>query len=229
MQNDFNKQLRRAEKHLGKSCERMGAWIKAHGKCTLEPYWNREPMESLVRAVAHQQLHGKAAESILRRLTERFPGREFPDAGQLKRLRVATYRTCGFSEAKAEAIRGIAGAMLEGKLPTRVAASSMSDDDLIDLLVELRGIGRWTVEMMLIFTLGRLDVMPVDDFGVKSGLMQMYSLPSMPKKAEFAQWTDAWRPYRSIGAWYLWRFADSQKQKSRVSYSEPKRGQVSCP
>lgn len=190
----------------------MADWIEEQGKCTLEPYWSREPMESLVRAVAHQQLHGKAAESILRRLIERYPGQDFPDAGQLKRQRVTTYRSCGFSEAKAVAIRGIAASMLDGTLPTRSAASTMSDYELIESLSQLRGIGKWTVEMMLIFTLGRLDVMPMDDFGVKSGLMHLYSLPAMPRKTEFAQLTDAWQPYRSIGAWYLWRLADSKKK-----------------
>ena len=123
-------------------------------------------------------------------------------------MRLDSYRKCGFSAAKANAIIGIAKAAANGSIPTRSQAESLTNDELIDSLTQLRGIGQWTVEMVLIFTLGRLDVMPVNDFGVRSGLMRMYTLAAMPKSVEFAAITDAWSPYRSVGAWYLWRFAD---------------------
>ena len=207
----YQRKLRLAETHLQTACPTLEAWIEIHGKCELKPDWERETYEALVRAVAHQQLHGKAAESILSRLTGRFPEQPFPTPKQLSRLRMESYRTCGFSEAKALAIIGIAKAQERGKIPSRADSVTMTDNVLISSLMQLRGIGRWTVEMFLIFTLGRLDVMPVDDFGVRSALMQLYGLPEMPKKSEFATYTNAWSPYRSIGAWYLWRYADSQK------------------
>lgn len=169
-------------------------------------------MESLIRAVAHQQLHGKAAEAILGRLLALYPEQSFPTSQQLARMKIPKYRSLGFSESKAIAIIGIAKAASKGDLPDRKTAESMSDDELINALTELRGIGRWSVEMMLIFTLGRLDIMPVDDFGVKAGLMHLYELEEMPKKKVFGEWTDSWAPYRSIGAWYLWRLADDRKK-----------------
>jgi len=181
------------------------------GRCELQPAWDREPFESLIRAVAHQQLHGKAAESILGRMIAKFPDQPFPTPIQLSRMRLASFRKCGFSLTKAEAIRGIARESDHGIVPTRKVANEMSDEALIETLTELRGIGKWSVEMLLIFTMGRLDIMPVDDYGVRSGLMHLYSLSEVPKKAEFSKWTDSWSPYRTVGAWYLWRLADARK------------------
>ena len=209
---NFNQEIVLAEKHLMSACPILRTWIVEQGRCQLEPVWTREPIESLVRAVAHQQLHGKAAESILRRLIERFPNPSFPSAIQLSRMRVTTYRKCGFSLAKTETIRGIARASIDDTIPDRARAGAMSDEVLIETLTQLKGIGKWTVEMFLIFTLGRLDVMPIDDFGVRAGLMHLYGLDGMPKKSEFATRTDSWKPYRSVGAWYLWRMADARKQ-----------------
>jgi DNA-3-methyladenine glycosylase II len=207
----YQRKLRLAETHLRAVCPTLATWIETHGKCELKPDWERETYEALVRAVAHQQLHGKAAESILTRLIERFPDQLFPTPKQLSRMRMESYRTCGFSEAKALAIIGIAKAQERGKIPSRAESALLTDEMLISTLMQLRGIGRWTVEMFLIFTLGRLDVMPVDDFGVRSALMQLFDLSDMPKKSEFATFTNTWSPYRSVGAWYLWRYADSQK------------------
>lgn len=207
----FNRKLRKAEKHLSAACPQLGAWISEQGRCQWEPVWVREPFESLVRAVAHQQLHGKAAESILRRLVERFPDQGFPTALQLSRMRVPSYRKCGFSLAKTEAIRGIARGTMDGRVPNRALADKMTEQALVESLTELKGIGKWTVEMFLIFTLGRMDIMPIDDFGIRAGLMHLIGLERLPKKADFVIWTDSWQPYRSVGAWYLWRMADARK------------------
>ncbi len=133
----------------------------------------------------HQQLHAKAAEAILGRLLDLFPRQPFPSAKQLRKLDVAQYRVLGFSASKAETILGIAQATIDGHVPDRSSAESMSDDELIESLIALRGIGRWTVEMILIFSLGRFDVMPCDDFGVRAGLMHLFELDEMPKKREF--------------------------------------------
>lgn len=212
MQKKFEKNLRIAERHLKDRCPTLAAWIMQAGPCELQPAWEREPFESLVRAVAHQQLHGKAAESILGRMVTRFPNQLFPTPIQLSRMRVPSFRKCGFSLSKTEAIRGIARGTTGGLVPARSVADRMSDAQLIESLTQLRGIGRWSVEMLLIFTMGRLDIMPVDDYGVRAGLKHLYGLSEMPKKAEFAERTDSWKPYRSVGAWYLWRLADARKQ-----------------
>ena len=207
----FKRKLRTGVKHLQKQSDELGAWIAESGPCGLEIKWESDLYESLVRAIAHQQLHGRAAACILGRLCEGFKCDGFPSPKQLKRAPADKLRGMGFSAAKTLAIQGIAAATVAGQIPTRAEAATLSDDELVARLLPLRGVGRWTVEMLLIFTLGRLDVMPVDDFGVKSGLMQLFDLEKMPGKAHFAELTDHWRPYRSVGAWYLWRKADAGK------------------
>jgi len=204
---------RRAEKHLSSIDRRMNKVITAHGKCALIPYWERSPYESLVRAVAYQQLHGRAAAAILGRLVERFAPHPFPSAEDLATAEPQELRSLGFSLAKVSTIQGIARGALDGVVPTREEATKLSDQELIERLTELRGIGQWTVEMLLIFTLGRLDIMPVDDYGIKAGLQALHKLDAFPKKQDFARLTAKWQPYRSIGAWYLWRVADGLKNK----------------
>lgn len=209
----FNRKVRAGVKHLRKHSPELDLWIGQSGPCSLEIQWERELFEALVRAIAHQQLHGRAAETILGRLVAGFRCDGFPNAKQLKRASHEKLRGMGFSSAKVLAIQGIAAAATSGEIPTRVKAEKLTDEALIAQLLPLRGVGRWTVEMLLIFTLGRLDVMPVDDFGVKSGLQQLFGLEAMPKRDSFAELTDHWKPYRSLGAWYLWRKADAGKAK----------------
>jgi DNA-3-methyladenine glycosylase II len=199
--------------------------IATHGKCALVPYWERSPYESLVRAVAYQQLHGRAAAAILGRLMAKFTPHPFPSAEDLAAADPQGLRTLGFSAAKVTTIQGIARGSLDGIVPTRKEATELSDQELIERLTQLRGIGQWTVEMLLIFTLGRLDVMPVDDYGVKAGLQALHELESFPKKQDFARLTEKWQPYRSIGAWYLWRVADGLKviKTKEATNGRPKR------
>lgn len=209
----FNRKVRAGVKHLRKRSPELDSWIGESGPCGLEIQWERELFEALVRAIAHQQLHGRAAQTILGRMVAGFRCENFPSAQQLKRASHEKLRGMGFSSSKAVAIQGIAAAAVAGEIPSRADTANMSNDELVERLLPLRGVGRWTVEMLLIFTLGRLDVMPVDDFGVKSGLQQLFGLETMPKKDHFAELTDHWKPYRSLGAWYLWRKADAAKLK----------------
>lgn len=209
----FRARLTRSTNRLAAACPVLGGWIAEYGRCDLQVRWDISLYQALVQAIAHQQLHGAAAATMLRRLQEGFPGDGFPEPQLVARASLETLRGMGFSNAKAIAIHGVASAAVAGEIPTREVAESWSDDELIAHLTKLRGIGRWTVEMLLIFTLGRLDVMPVDDFGVRSGLLHLLALPELPRKAEFALHTDHWAPYRSIGAWYLWRRADAAKLK----------------
>jgi DNA-3-methyladenine glycosylase II len=213
-QSQFVKQLKKGCKHLRSVSTDLDLWITKSGTCKWEVAWDRDIYEALVRAIAHQQLHGRAAETILGRFCAGFRGDAFPTPKQVSRASTEKLRSMGFSSAKTLAIQGIAAAALAKEIPDRETAKQLDDQELIERLVKLRGVGRWTVEMLLIFTLGRLDVMPVDDFGVKSGLQQLLKLEDFPKKADFEIHTASWAPYRSIAAWYLWRKADAGKKVS---------------
>jgi DNA-3-methyladenine glycosylase II len=184
--------------------------IRRIGPCTLRPV-KREPYEALVRAIAHQQVHGRAAEAILGRFIALYPGHPFPPAAAVLETPVEAMRACGLSGSKVAAIRDIAEKSIGGLVPTRKAAARMSDARLIEHLVQVRGVGRWTVEMLLIFTLGRPDVLPVDDFGVREGWRVATGADAQVKPKELAAIGEAWAPWRSIAAWYLWRAADAAK------------------
>jgi DNA-3-methyladenine glycosylase II len=188
----------------------LKAVIRAAGACTLRPI-KREPYEALVRAIAHQQVHGRAAEAILGRFIASFPGHPFPPAEAVLMAPPEQLRACGLSGSKVAAIRDIAEKAVGGLVPNRKAAARLSDEVLIERLVQIRGVGRWTVEMFLIFTLGRPDVLPVDDFGVREGYRLAASLDTQPKPRDLAAIGEAWAPYRSVAAWYLWRAADAAK------------------
>jgi DNA-3-methyladenine glycosylase II len=182
--------------------------IERVGPCGLVPSTEREPYEALVRAIAYQQLHARAAEAILGRLLAQFPHAGFPTPHELLAADPVVLRACGFSMAKIAALRGIAEGAQGGVVPTLAEAQALSDEALIARLVTLRGIGRWTVEMLLIFTLGRPDVLPVDDFGVREGWRVLKGLDAQPKPRELAAAGLALSPYRSTAAWYLWRAAE---------------------
>jgi DNA-3-methyladenine glycosylase II len=183
------------------------------GPCTLKPV-KREPYEALVRAIAHQQVHGRAAEAILGRFLALFPGHAFPPPELVLAAPPEAVRACGFSGAKLAAIRDIAEKAVGGLVPTRRASHRLSDEALIERLCAIRGVGRWTVEMLLIFTLGRPDVLPVDDFGVREGWRVAAGLDAQPKPKELALIGQAWAPWRSAAAWYLWRAADAAKRST---------------
>lgn len=199
-----------AEAHLSKVCPVMRRLIKAHGPCQLVPH-KRTPYEALVSAVAHQQLHANAAEAILRRFKALFPKTRFPKPEQILEAKDEVLRGCGFSTGKMLAIRDIAEKAMSGKIPGRAAALKLDDEELIERLVAVRGVGRWTVEMLLIFTLGRPDVFPSDDYGVRNGWRVAKKLDEMPKPKEFRALAERWRPHRTLAAWYLWRAADAAK------------------
>ncbi|MDX5932920.1 DNA-3-methyladenine glycosylase family protein [Acidiphilium acidophilum] len=202
---------RLARAHLTTVDPVLGALIREVGRCTLVPDRTREPYAALISAVAHQQLHARAAEAILGRLGG-VCGATVPAPDTLLSLSDETLRGCGFSGSKILALRDVALRTLDGTVPSRRAAARMSDAVLIERLSALRGIGRWTVEMLLIFTLGRPDVFPVDDFGVREGYRLIHGLPIQPKPRAFAVIGEAYAPYRSTAAWYLWRAADRAKK-----------------
>jgi DNA-3-methyladenine glycosylase II len=189
----------------------MKRLIQEHGPCDLEPETRRPPFQSLVMAIAHQQLNGTAANTILGRFKNLFPGRKFPRPEDLAGVTDARLRACGFSFAKIKSIRDITAKTLDGTIPSPRRIVKLSDDDIVARLTEVRGVGRWTVEMLLIFQLGRPDVLPVDDFGVRSGFRLAYKKREMPKPGVLLAFGERWKPHRTTAAWYLWCAADAAK------------------
>jgi DNA-3-methyladenine glycosylase II len=202
-----------ALKHLAEVDPLMGKLIREIGPCLLEPERRRSPFQSLVQAVAHQQLHGTAANNILGRFVKLFPGRRFPRAEDLAGVTDAQMRACGFSFAKIKAIRDIAEKTISGVVPTTREIVKLTDEEIIERLITVRGVGRWTVEMLLIFQLGRENVLPVDDFGVRMGFRHAYNKRSMPKPKQLRKFGKRWHPHATTAAWYLWRAADEAKKK----------------
>ena len=207
--------LNDAERHLSEQDADFAALIARIGACGLDAT-PREPYEALVRAVAHQQLHGRAAERILGRMLALHPGEGFPAPAALLDSGEDAIRGCGFSASKTAAIRSICEHAAAGIVPSAADAAALDDAALIERLVAIRGVGRWTVEMLLIFTLGRPDILPVDDFGVREGWRRIKRLDAQPKPRELARIGEAWSPWRSTAAWYLWRAADEGKRIQTV-------------
>jgi len=204
-----------AHKHLSKHDPVLRRLIREHGKCSLKPEKRRAPFQSLVQAVAHQQLNGTAANTILTRFKKLFPGRKFPRSEDLAKVSDAQIRACGFSFAKIKAIRDIAEKALSGVIPTSREIVKLSDDAIVARLTEVRGVGRWTVEMLLIFQLGRHDVLPADDFGVRTGFRVAYKKREMPKPEELLEFGEKWKPHRTTAAWFLWCAADAAKDAKK--------------
>jgi DNA-3-methyladenine glycosylase II len=183
----------------------MAGLIEAAGPVRLGERPERTPFEALVRAIAHQQLHGAAAERILARFIALNDAGAFPSPQQVLATADGALRAAGFSFAKVAALKDLANKTLSGLVPTAPALESLSDAEIIERLIAIRGIGRWTVQMLLIFQLRRPDVLPVDDFGVRNGFRLAYRLAGMPTPGSLAAYGERWGPYRSIAAWYLWR------------------------
>jgi DNA-3-methyladenine glycosylase II len=199
-----------AAAHIAKADPRLGAFIAAFGPLRRQPPEFAEPYHALLSAVAHQQLHARAALAIFGRLKQTC-GDTLPDPHVLLALPDEALRACGFSASKAAAIRDVAAKAADGTIPSRARALRLSDEALIDRLTTIRGVGRWTVEMLLIFTLRRPDVLPADDFGVREGFRALHGLAAQPKPKVFAEHGKIFAPYRSTAALYLWKAADAGK------------------
>jgi len=182
-----------------------------HKGFSFTPRMERVPFESLVRSIAHQQLHGKAAETILGRMISLFPEKEFPSPDDLILVTSEKLRSCGFSQSKVKSIKDIAVKTLEGVVPSAKEIVSLPNEEIISRLIQIYGVGRWTVEMLLIFQLGRLDVWPVDDFGVRKGFQVWKRKKEMPTAKDLKKLEKKWAPYQTILSLYLWREADLAK------------------
>ncbi|MBX9841118.1 MAG: DNA-3-methyladenine glycosylase [Xanthobacteraceae bacterium] len=183
-------------------------WEKliAHvGPCRHDPKAAREPYEALVRAIGYQQLTAKAGDAIIARLKALYPKTKFPAPDDILAADFDELRSCGFSASKIATIKAIAEGSLSGLVPSRAIAVTMSDEDLISRIVTIKGVGRWTVEMLLMYSLERMDILPVDDFGVREGYRALKSLKVQPRPKELREIGKAWAPHRTVASWYLWR------------------------
>ena len=197
--------------------ERFAALIRRVGPPRLQIQRQRSPYEALVRAIAHQQLHGRAAEAILARFAALYPEDAFPAPELVLATGDEALRACGFSGSKIAAVRDICAKALDGTIPTRRQSARLDDAALIERLTCIRGVGRWTVEMLLIFTLGRPDVLPVDDFGVREGFRVLHGLDEQPRPRALAEHGQAWAPFRSIATWYLYRAVEHARNTGATS------------
>ncbi len=202
--------LSKATKYLRASDPRLDAIIRAVGKCELHPDRSVTPFTALARAIVYQQLHGRAAATIWARVlmatTSSKRAKQITPAGVLAVPR-AKLHAAGLSQNKLAAIIDLAEHATRGLVPTWKKLELMTDEEIVALLTKVRGIGPWTVEMLLIFRLGRLDVLPVSDFGVRKGF-GIVTRKAAPDARALSAHGEVWRPYRSVASWYLWRAAD---------------------
>jgi DNA-3-methyladenine glycosylase II len=182
--------------------------IRRVGPCTLKPKNRRTPFRTLVQAVVYQQLNGTAAEKIFGRVKALYPGRSFPAPKDLLATSDERLRGAGLSRAKVAAIKDIAAKTLAAVVPSSRQISLMSDAEIVERLTQVRGVGPWTAEMLLIFTLGRPDVLPATDYGVRKGFALTYGWKELPRPKELLEAGETWRPYRTTAAWYFWRALD---------------------
>lgn len=208
---NFQTHFLRAKRSLQRAHPDLRELFVRHKGVTLIPN-QRDPYESLVRSIAHQQLTGKAAETIIKRLLALFPKDPFPPAARLRKLAPEKLRACGYSASKTRSILEIAQASHCGQLPNRREIAQLNNEEIIERLIPIYGVGRWTVEMLLIFQLGRLDVWPVNDFGVRKGFQTWKGLRDIPKSKEMRELGTRFAPHASIVALYLWAEADAAKR-----------------
>ena len=193
-----------AERHLRRNDPVMRRVIQRVGPCSYP--LRRDRFGSLARSIVYQQISGAAAQTILRRLVEALPDGELTAAG-LASLTLQQYRLAGVSKQKASYLKSLAERSLEGDLRlSRIGR--LSDDQIIAELTEVKGIGVWTAQMFLMFSLGRPDVLPWDDLGVRQAIRKLYAFDEMPNRAESERIAAPWRPYASVASWYCWRSLD---------------------
>jgi DNA-3-methyladenine glycosylase II len=186
---------------LAKLIKRIGPF-----KLKLGPI--NSPFHALTESIVYQQLHGKAAATIFARVQALFASPKFLCPHEVSAMSEESLRSAGLSQSKLSSIKDLAAKAIEGIVPTAAQLKKMDDQEIIERLTAIRGIGSWTVEMLLIFRLGRPDVLPVHDYGVRKGFATIYGYDHLPKPKELEAYGERWRPYRTVAAWYLWRALD---------------------
>ena len=194
--------------HLSSSDKILARLIRKVGPCRLAPETRRTPFHALVRSVTFQQLNGKAAETILGRVLALYPGKRFPTPEELLGTSDEKLRAAGLSRNKTAAVKDIAAKTIAGVVPDSRSIKKLSNEEIMEQLTAVRGVGPWTVEMLLMFTLGREDVLPATDFGVRKGFALTYGRKELPSPKELLAHGEKWRPHRTTASWYLWRALD---------------------
>ena len=237
-----------AIEHLTRVDRKLARIITKTGECRLAMETTQSIFEALLESIVYQQLNGKVAATILGRVKALFPGNQgrlrtrrglvarFPTPQQVRDAPPELLRSAGLSQAKMLAIKDLAAKTIEGIVPSARVAHKMSDENLIEHLIQVRGIGRWTVEMLLIFRLGRPDVLAADDYGIRKGFAKVHKLVELPKPKELLAYGERWRPHRSVASWYLWRAAEmkdlplaiaEKKQKKPAKHNARRRAAAS--
>lgn len=190
--------------HLRASDPALAPIIEKHGPPKLTP--TQDPVQSLARAIVGQQLSTRAAATIWGRVLAHYGG-AFPPAAQLLAATDADLRSAGLSGAKTASLKDLASHVVDGRLdPARLA--TLTDAEITALLLPVRGIGPWSVDMFLMFALVRLDVLPVGDLGIRKGMQRHFRLRKLPEAARMIKLATPWRPYRTVAAWYMWRLLE---------------------
>ncbi len=184
----------------------------------------RTPFQTLARSIVYQQLNGRAAATILGRVHAIYGGRKHFKPEAAATTTDELLRAAGLSRAKTAALKDLAAKTIDGTVPTARALVSKTDAEIIERLTAIRGVGRWTVEMLLIFRLGRPDVLPIDDYGVRKGLQRLLGAKELPSRAELAERGERWRPYRSAASWYLWRACELPRRNLIAGLDEHEDG-----
>jgi DNA-3-methyladenine glycosylase II len=215
---------REAIAQLSKIDKRLARVIARSIEFKLEIEEAQSPYEALLEAITHQSISGKAAATIFGRIKALGANGRCPTPKEILRTRKQALRKAGLSGAKAVAMKDLANKTIEGVVPTLAEAHKMSDEELVERLVSVRGIGAWTVEMFLIFRLGRPDVLPIHDYGVQKGFAYTYGLKNIPKPREMSEFGERWRPYRTVASWYMWRAAQlADKDGVKITKAKPKK------
>lgn len=201
-----------AHRLLKESHPRMAELIARSRRYNITPAISIRPFDALAESIAYQQLSGKAAATIFGRVRALYPKSKWLDPEKLLATPDETLRAAGLSRAKTAALKDLAAKTIDGTVPSGRALIRMSDDEIITRLTAVRGIGRWTVEMLLLFDLGRPDVWPVDDYGVRKGFAKTFGRRKLPTPKQLMKFGEKWRPYRSVAAWYFWRALDESNK-----------------
>ena len=201
-----------AHQHIAATDPRIAALIARSPRYNIKPAPLIRPFDALAESIAYQQLSGKAAATIFGRVRALYPRRRYLDPKKILATPDESFRAAGLSRSKIAAVKDLAAKTIDGTVPSARAIARMSDEEIILRLTEVRGIGRWTVEMLLLFDLGRPDVWPVDDYGVRKGFAKTFGKRKLPTPKQLMKLGDKWRPYRSIAAWYFWRALDAPEK-----------------
>jgi DNA-3-methyladenine glycosylase II len=204
-----------AHRHLAATDPRLAALISRSIQYNIKPTASLRPFDALAESIVYQQLSGKAAATIFGRVRALYPRRKYLDPKLILATPDKKLRGAGLSRNKAAALKDLAAKAIDGTVPSGRALARMSDEEIITRLITVRGIGRWTAEMLLLFNLGRLDVWPVGDYGVRKGFAKTFGRRKLPEPKQLMKFGEKWRPYRSIAAWYFWRALDKPEKTNR--------------